>query len=308
MILVLIIGLFLAGAAAALFGRAMIKTRLQATETVAEVRSYGFKTGIGVSRARRHREISPREGLDSLAVAVGDIVARRFLSLSVEATRRNLMAAGMYTTNPGKVIGYQALAGIVLPVLWLWLGISAHLSGLLVLLGTIAAAFVGWTGPSFYVRRRGEVRLAQIERQMPDMVDALVTMVEAGVGFAGALQLAGRRFHGPLGAEIRLTLQEQSMGLGMQDALANLLERADVPSMRSFVRSMIQGELLGVPIAQTLRSIAIETRKRRRQNAEERAQKAPIKMLFPLVFLIFPSMFLILLGPALLRITNLFGG
>jgi tight adherence protein C len=98
------------------------------------------------------------------------------------------------------------------------------------------------------------------------------------------------------------------MGLGMQEALADMAERANTPSMRSFVRSMVQGEALGVPIGQTLRALAIEMRKRRRQRAEERAQKAPVKMLFPLVFLIFPSMFLIILGPAMLRITSIFGG
>jgi tight adherence protein C len=308
MILVLVIGLVLAGAAAALFARVLMKPRLQATETVAEVRSYGFNAKERVVRVRRHREISPREQLDSLATALGKFIGTNFSSLSVEATRRHLVAAGMYTTSPLKVLGYQALLTIVLPVLWLWLALSIHAKGVLVLMGTAAALVVGWISPGMFVRRRGEKRLGQIEHEMPDMVDALVTMVEAGVAFAGGLQLAARRFRGPLGAELRLTLQEQSMGLSMREALAHMLERANVPSMRSFVRSMIQGEELGVPIAQTLRSLAQETRKRRRQNAEERAQKAPIKMLFPLVFLIFPAMFLILLGPAVLRISSVFGG
>jgi tight adherence protein C len=87
-----------------------------------------------------------------------------------------------------------------------------------------------------------------------------------------------------------------------------MLERCDTPAVRSFVRSIAQGELLGVSTAQTLRNLATEMRKRRRQGAEERAQKAPVKMLFPLVFLIFPAMYIILLGPAALRVANLFGG
>jgi tight adherence protein C len=306
--ILLLIAALLIGSAVVLLGRAALKPRFQATETVAEVRSYGFK-GTGAARREVQAEhLGLRQQLDRLAISLGDALARRFPSLSVEAMRRNLAAAGMYTTSPGKVIGYQALGGIGIPVLWLWISITGHVPGLVVVLGTIVTALAGWVVPNSYVRRRGEARLAQIEYEMPELIDALVTMVEAGIAFAGALQLAGRRFRGPLGHELRLTLQEQSMGLAMNEALSNLLKRVDKPAMRSFVRSMVQGELLGVPIAQTLRSLATDMRKRRRQAAEERAHKAPVKMLFPLVFLIFPSMFLILLGPAVLRIKDLFGG
>jgi tight adherence protein C len=309
MILVLIAALVLTGGAAVLLARALIKPRLQATQTVAEVRSYAFKRATPVSLAApRHGDLSLQRGLDNLAVTVGGLVAKRFPSLGLDSMRRNLMTAGLYTTSPGKVIGYQALGAIVLPILWVWIAVTGHVQGLIILVGTILAVLVGWVGPSAYVRRRGEARLAQIEYELPDLIDALVTMVEAGVAFAGAFQLAAKRFRGPLGHELRLAIQEQSLGLGMTQALSNMLERVDGPSMRSFIRSMVQGELLGVPVAQTLRSLATEMRKRRRQAAEERAQKAPIKMLFPLVFLIFPSMFLILLGPALLRMRDIFGG
>ena len=97
------------------------------------------------------------------------------------------------------------------------------------------------------------------------------------------------------------------MGLSTSEALRNMLDRCDTPSMRSFVRAVIQGETLGVSIGQIMRNLAVETRKRRRAAAEERAQKAPIKMLFPLIFLIFPAMFIILLGPALFAITKALG-
>jgi len=113
---------------------------------------------------------------------------------------------------------------------------------------------------------------------------------------------------GPLGDELRLTMQQQSMGLTTNEALTNMLERCDTPLMRSFVRSVLQGETLGVSIGKIMRDLATEMRKRRRQAAEEKAQKAPIKILFPLVFLIFPSMFVILLGPAVYAFTTSFGG
>src|SRR5947207_408319 len=128
MILILIIGLFLAGSAVALFARAMAKPRLQATETVAEVRSYGFNARAARSAPgeRRHHDLSLLELLDRLAVAIGGVFSKRFPSLSVSATRKHLTAAGMYTTNPLKVIGYQVLAGVGLPALWLWLSIASH--------------------------------------------------------------------------------------------------------------------------------------------------------------------------------------
>src|SRR5207245_2360919 len=132
--------------------------------------------------------------------------------------------------------------------------------------------------------------------------------VEAGLVLVGSLQTAATRISGPLGEEIRLTLQEQSMGLSMQEALLSMLDRVDTASMRSFVRSVVQGETLGVSIGQIMRDLAQEMRRRRRAVAQERAQKAPIKILFPLVLLISPAMFVILLGPALFLFFRAFGG
>jgi tight adherence protein C len=132
--------------------------------------------------------------------------------------------------------------------------------------------------------------------------------VEAGLGFSGSLQIAAERLEGSLGDELRLAMQEQRMGLATNEALANMLDRCPTSAVRSFVRSVLQGETLGVSIGEILRNLAVEMRKRRRALAEERAQKAPIKILFPLVFLIFPAMFVILLGPAVFQFINAFGG
>jgi tight adherence protein C len=119
--------------------------------------------------------------------------------------------------------------------------------------------------------------------------------------------VAAERFHGPLRDELRLTLQEQRMGLSTNAALTNMLERCETPSMRSFVRSIIQGETLGVSMGTIMRNLASETRKRRRARAEERAHKAPVKMLFPLVLLMFPSMFIVLLWPAVQKFSEALG-
>jgi tight adherence protein C len=158
------------------------------------------------------------------------------------------------------------------------------------------------------VRNRSRRRLEQIDYELPELIDLLVVTVEAGLGFNGSMQIAAERLDGALGDEMRLTLQEQSMGLSTDEAMRNLLARAETPAMRSFVRSIVQGETLGVSIGDILRNLAIEMRKRRRASAEERAQKAPIKILFPLIFLIFPAMFVILLAPAVFQFLEAFGG
>ena len=154
--------------------------------------------------------------------------------------------------------------------------------------------------------RSGSAR-TQIDYELPELIDLLVVSVEAGVGFSGSLRIAAERLTGPLGQELRLTLQEQNMGLSTTEALENLLVRADTPGVRSFVRSVIQGETLGVSIGQIMRNLAGEMRKRRKAAAEEQAQKAPIKMLFPLIFLIFPAMFVVLLIPAFINFFRAIG-
>jgi tight adherence protein C len=191
---------------------------------------------------------------------------------------------------------------------WIWLASTAGYPALLAVAGTVTALLMGWTAPMSIVTRRARARAEQIDYELPNLIDLLVVTVEAGLGFSGSLQMAAERFTGPLGDELRLTLQEQSMGLSTNEALRNLLDRCDTPLMRSFVRSVLQGETLGVSIGQIMRDLAVDMRKRRRQAAEERAQKAPIKLLFPLVFLIFPAMFVVLLGPAVLYFLEAFGG
>jgi tight adherence protein C len=136
------------------------------------------------------------------------------------------------------------------------------------------------------------------------MIDLLVVTIEAGLGFSGALRVASENMMGPLADELRLTLQEQTMGLSVEEALSHLALRADTPNTRAFVRAMAQGERLGISVGQIMRNLGLEMRKRRRIEAEEKAHKAPVKMLFPLVFLIFPSMFIVLLVPALIAFVH----
>ena len=167
------------------------------------------------------------------------------------------------------------------------------MSGALWIFGLVVAIAAGWFGPTAFLDMRRRHRFEQIEKELPELIDILVVTVEAGVAFTQSLRVASTHVSGPLGQELRLTLQEQSMGLSTTEALKNTLVRADTPGMRIFVRSIVQGEMLGVSIGQVMRNLALEMRKRRRQAIEEKAQKAPIKMLFPLIFLIFPSIFVV---------------
>jgi tight adherence protein C len=161
-----------------------------------------------------------------------------------------------------------------------------------------ATAALAWFGPALLVESRAQRRMDQVDRDLPELIDLLIATIEAGLGFAGSLQLVADRFDGPLGQELRLALQEQKLGLSTEHSLSNLLERCETPSVRAFVRAISQGETLGVSIGTMMRNLAAETRKRRRQAANEKVQKAPVKMLFPLVFMIFPALLIILLYPA----------
>jgi tight adherence protein C len=306
MILMLLIGLALFGYACWLAARAFGFRRARVGDTLAGMRMYGFQ---GQSSAASEPNPSVTGAVNDFATSIGELVASRTGLMREDDLRKELRSAGMYSTSPIRFMGYRVLAGIGLPLLWLWFGVTNHSSGAKIVLGMLFAVAVGWQGPLLLVRRRARYRLEEIDYQMPELIDVLVTTVEGGVGFSGSLQMASERMRGALGEELRLTLQEQDMGLSTDEALQHLLARADTPSMRTFVRAIVQGEQLGVSIGKIMRDLANEMRKTRRQKAEERAQKAPTKMLFPLVFLIFPAMFVVLLGPAVISIfRTLHGG
>jgi len=303
MIFTLMVGLALLAMAVALVAGAVGSGRARMVQNLGRIGSYGF----AVAPAEVQDQSRLRAALDSLASRVGEMAVGRLTGLDETAVRTQLMSAGVYSISPRRFTGYRVLAAIATLLTWLWLGLTTTMAGGIVFLGAPVALLAGWVVPLTLLRRRGERRLATIDYDLPELIDLLVVTVEAGLGFTASLQVASERLEGPLGEELRLALQEQTMGLSTTEALKNMLERADTPAMRSFVRSMLQGETLGVSIGQIMRNLAQEMRKRRRAAAEERAQKAPIKILFPLIFLIFPAMFAILLGPAIFSFVQAIG-
>jgi len=301
-VLTVLVALGLGGAAVALGLRAIAMPRIAAAARIAEMQAYGF-TGEAPPEV-----VGEKRLIESIATAVGKLASRVSSRFKEAEIRNQLMAAGLYTTAPMTFLGYRVLGSALTFTTMLWLISAGDSSGPKVILFSVLAAAAGWVVPMTLVRRRAERRLEQVEGDLPELIDLLVVTVEAGLALNRSLQVASERFHGPLRDELRLTLQEQRMGLSTNVALTNMLDRCETPSMRSFVRSIIQGENLGVSMGTIMRNLAIETRKRRKQHAEERAHKAPVKMLFPLVLLMFPSMFIVLLYPAVQKFSAALGG
>ena len=304
MLLVLIGSLLLMGTAFALLAKAPACRGHGRRTRSAQIDAYGFAE----ARPTLQTAGAARGILDAVASLLGQAFAARLSGLRETEIRQELMAAGLYSVTPKRYIGYRVISLISVPLLMLWLWVVTGLPAGLGVVFVAIGAMMGWVTPSVIVRHRIDRRYADVEQELPELIDLLVVTVEAGLGFSGSLNVASTRIKGALGDELRLALQEQNMGLSVEDALRNMLGRCETPAMRAFVRSVLQGEMLGVSIGQIMRNLADEMRKRRKAAAEERAQKAPIKILFPLIFMIFPAMFIVLLGPAIFSMLDSFAG
>jgi tight adherence protein C len=302
MILILIIGLGLIGASIVLALRAAAGNASD-RQALQHIGAYGFNATTAASDRRPHR----RERLEALATSVGALYRKYAGEEKERETLERLRAAGLYRMRPATFVGYRILITAAVALFFLWLFSVGGALGVAAILVIPCFAVLGWTLPMFLLRKRAAQRMEKIDLEVPELVDLLVTTVEAGVGFAAALQITARRIEGPLGEELRVALSEQSMGLTIQEALKNMLSRANSPAMRVFVQAIVQGETLGVSIGKILRDLAGDMRKRRRQAAEERAQKAPTKIIFPLALLILPALFIVSVGPMVMSFIHGFG-
>jgi tight adherence protein C len=295
MILLALLALALGGAAVAAVARSLALSRTRVATHLDELDAYGYAVGAAALAPAAVDAVD--RPLAALAWRIGSLLARRMGPAREAKLRALLTKAGMHSTSTQTVLGYRALGATTLAFLGLLIG---HGWAVHVVVGAVMAG-CGWRIPLIFIHRRGVSRASEIEREVPDLIDQIVVMLEAGVGFSSSLQVSTERLKGALGEEMRLALQEQRMGASLADALNNLRERMDSVNLKSFVRAVVQGERLGVSIGQVMRMLAIDMRKRRRQMAEERAQKAPVKMLLPLVFLILPTMFVVILVPPILN-------
>ena len=303
LIFVLIIGLFFLAIAVTMVARAVGTPGGRSSETLEQIDAYGFAGTLPTPSGSEHA-VNFRERMDSLTGAVGRWAASRFSRFQLPDYRKRLISAGMYNASPERLLGMQFLGAVGGVFLWLSLGLLGDMQAWVVIFGTIAAGVFGFIAPGFIVDRKARKRREQIEKDLPDLIDLVVVTLEAGLSFPQSLRLAATKIKEPLAGEVRLTLQEQNMGLTLVEALENFLSRIDTAGVRMFARSIAQGEVMGVSTGQIMRNLAIELRKRRRARAEEQAQKAPVKMLFPIAFLIMPALFIVLLVPMVIIIMD----
>lgn len=187
------------------------------------------------------------------------------------------------------------------------LGVIGGASAGPVVFVALVVGIFGFLAPDMWLRGKRRAHKKAVIRQLPDMLDMLTISVEAGLGFDQALTKIVRGSRSSLSEEFGRMLQEVQAGASRKEALRHLAERVDVSAVSTFVTSIIQADMFGVSIARVLRSQASEMRLKRRQQAEEEAQKAPVKMVFPLVLCILPATMVVILGPAVVRIGSLFG-
>jgi tight adherence protein C len=247
---------------------------------------------------------------ERILLPLGDRLARWTLKLhpktTTEGVSGRLLAAGLgRKITPTTFLALKsagAIGGLVLGALFG--GALTGAGG--VLLFAIALGGIGFLVPDFAVSAKARSRKDNIRAELPDALDLMAVSVEAGMGFDGAIVKLTEHMNGPLADEFALTLNEIRMGESRQGALKKLSDRTGTPELSSFVRAIIQADQLGISLGRILRVQATDSRLKRQAAAEEKAMKAPIKMLFPTVMFIFPAMFLVILGPAFLNLSKLF--
>jgi tight adherence protein C len=243
--------------------------------------------GPAVSRlAAIPLKLGPKTNIESLSAK---IVAA---GLSSRLTATNFLAIKGGTTVAGGLIGI-VLAALTSPAS--------------ILFFAPALAVAGFVAPDWVLTMKHRKRRETVRSELPDALDLLAVSVEAGLGFDGAVTKLTDYMDGPLVEEFGLMLSEIRVGEGRTEALRKMAARVDAPELSTFVRAVIQADQLGISLGRILRVQATDTRLRRQAAAEEKAMKAPIKMLFPTVLFIFPSMFIVVLGPAMLNIMQIFG-
>lgn len=208
--------------------------------------------------------------------------------------------------SPEEVLVLKYAAGGALAVLGALVGLVLTAGGLPVALASLLGFIGGWLGVDGYLQAVANRRRERLTAQLPNALDLLTVSVEAGLGFEGALLKVAEKMPGELAAEFGRALREMQMGKPRREALRDLAERAGTEDVHTFVGAVITAEEFGVGIAEVLREQAANLRHKRRYRAQETAMQAPVKMLFPLIFLIFPALITVLLGPAVIRMVQMF--
>jgi tight adherence protein C len=301
--LFLLLALVFLGAAVFLISEAATEPARLRERSIKRAAEYG-RTRIRATDLERlkfhERVISPA------AERLASIPLKLRPGQTVESIQSKLLAAGLsQRLTPQNFLalkGATTVGGVLL-------GFA------LITTGAVVAGFifapvlgaVGFVAPDYYLTLKARGRRDAVRSELPDALDLLAVSVEAGLGFDGAITKLTEHMEGPLVDEFSMTLGEMRIGESRQSALKKMAERVDAPELGSFVRAVIQADQLGISLGRILRVQATDSRLRRQAAAEEKAMKAPIKMLFPTVMFIFPAMFIVLLGPAVMNILKVLG-
>ncbi|MCJ7725728.1 MAG: type II secretion system F family protein [Acidimicrobiia bacterium] len=268
----------------------------------------GRRSGSAPAPSTDARRRRMDDGIVSRAVRpiVGWIAsqARRLTPATrVSGLDRRVRLAGLgagWTTD--RVLAAKLALGAIGTLAGFWYG--GQRSGIAMPVFAVFGAAFGYLAPDLVLWGRARERQGVIRIALPDALDQMTICVESGLGFDQALQRVAERGSGPLAAELQRSLSELTVGIPRREALGNLVDRTDVDELRRFVVAVRQADEYGLPVARVLRVQAGQLRMRRRLAAEERAMKMPVKIVFPLVLCIFPALFVVLLGPAMIRIMN----
>jgi tight adherence protein C len=206
-----------------------------------------------------------------------------------------------------RIIGLKVLGLGALGVMGFLFALSRGYPVNKTLLATVGFAVFGYVLPNLLLKNAGDKRELLMRNALPDAIDLLTISVEAGLGFDAAVARVAKNTTGPLAQEFARLLQEMQLGMGRQEAMRAMGERTSLADLKSFCLAMVQADSLGIPIARVLRIQSHEMRTKRRQRAEEAAQKVPVKILFPVIFFILPTIFIVVIGPVFLGLGDLFG-
>jgi tight adherence protein C len=272
------------------------------SESMANIETYSTLTApVKVELDPDAQQLAP------LLVRARDLAVRISPVGTVAKLRHRLDVAGNPAGwTPERILAFKTVGMIGLGLIGLMFGVGSPIKLILVPLGGAAAGFYL---PDLLLYNAGLKRQQNIRKTLPDALDMLTVCVEAGLGFDAAVAQVARKTDGPVAAEFARMLQEMQFGLPRVDALRAMVDRATAPELRVFVSALVQAAELGIPIAAVLREQSHEMRLKRRQRAEEQAQKVPVKILFPLMLFLMPALFIVILGPGVINIYHtLFNG
>jgi tight adherence protein C len=304
------IGLILFGLAlgiALFYAISQLDERQTVRTSIRQLEDYGHGS---VVETERDRELLKPARERAIAPVMNGLVTtgrRVFPTDYVARTRKKFVSIGSYDpVSVDRFLAVRIACLVIIPVGLILIFFVFDMTGIMALVAAVLVVLIALMGPEAWLNRKVDERKAEIQRSLPDILDLLVISVEAGLGFEQALDRTVAAVPGALSQEFSRMLGETRAGATRSDAMRALEARVDVAEVRSFVLAILQADTFGVSIGRVLRAQAEEMRIKRRQLAQERAQKAPVKMLIPMVFCIFPALFVVILGPAGISITKAF--